>query len=356
MDRQIENCDFVLLVCTEQYYKKVMGTVKIDEGLGVKWESTLSYQHIYNGGGENTRFIPILFKDGKREYIPAPLRGATYYYVETAEGYEGLYRRLIGQPKTNKPTLGKLKSLTVRKPKTNFFDLGVAKGRKNVILRSLKNYRNFLQNILSNTIQVINRPRLIKLLYYTVGIIASLMLIIIYKKSIWPHKPESSLKATVLDCVCWKAPLYIEEELIGMQKVSNSCNSLKMVMPDDDTLKKAFSKVHEFASEIISEIERLEPCEANNVALLRTMYSIIIKNDGSKVCEDIKILVKDAKYIEFEKEGEKRQKFQDRILVLIGSLDSSMTIEVNVWTTSLVNKKPEFKITSSGQPADVRFN
>jgi len=121
MDRQIEDSDFILLVCTETYYQKVMGTVNTADGLGVKWESTLAYQEIYDAGGENTKFIPALFKDGKPEYIPRPLGGATYYCVETRKGYEDLYRRLTGQADTTKPGLGKLKSLGVRALKTNFF-------------------------------------------------------------------------------------------------------------------------------------------------------------------------------------------------------------------------------------------
>lgn len=119
MDRQIENSDFILLVCTERYYRKVMGTV--DEGLGVKWESTLAYQDLYDAGAESTRFIPVLFKGGSKKHIPKPFAGATRYYVENKKDYENLYRRLTNQPKTKKPRLGKFKSLGVPEAKTNFF-------------------------------------------------------------------------------------------------------------------------------------------------------------------------------------------------------------------------------------------
>jgi len=119
MDRQIENSDFVLVICTATYYRRVMATEKKGKGLGVRWESTIMYQHLYDAGGEMGRFIPVLFEDGKPEYIPTPLRGTMYYAVEH-EDYEELYRRLTGQPKTKRPVLGKLRSLGVREPRSDF--------------------------------------------------------------------------------------------------------------------------------------------------------------------------------------------------------------------------------------------
>jgi len=121
MDRQIENSDFVLVICTETYYRRVMGTEEEGKGLGVRWESTLTYQDIYDAGGENTRFIPVLFHPGKVEHIPKPLRGATHYYVDMEQGYENLYRRLTNQPKTEKPVQGKLRELPPMKRQQDFF-------------------------------------------------------------------------------------------------------------------------------------------------------------------------------------------------------------------------------------------
>jgi len=123
MDRQIENSDFILVVCTEIYYKRVMGTEEEGKGQGVRWESTLTYQHLYDAGGENTRFIPVLFQSGKVEHIPKPLGGATRYRVDTDRGYEDLYRRLTNQPRARKPRLGKQRSLPSRERKTDFFEL-----------------------------------------------------------------------------------------------------------------------------------------------------------------------------------------------------------------------------------------
>jgi tetratricopeptide (TPR) repeat protein len=121
MDRQIKGADFVLMVCTETYYKRVMGEEKPGAGFGVKWEGKLIYQHIYQADSQNTRFIPILFKECTLQNIPTALRDATRYYVDSDEGYENLYRRLTNQPKIKKPELGKLKTLPPRGRKQDFF-------------------------------------------------------------------------------------------------------------------------------------------------------------------------------------------------------------------------------------------
>ncbi len=121
MDKQIQSADFVLVICTETYYRRVMGTEEEGVGLGIRWEGTLTYQHLYDSGAENTRFIPILFQSERAEYIPIPLRGATHYYADTEQGYKDLYRRLTNQPKTIKPKLGKLRKLQPRARKQNFF-------------------------------------------------------------------------------------------------------------------------------------------------------------------------------------------------------------------------------------------
>jgi len=122
MDRHIKNSEFVIMICTETYYRRVMGEEEPGTGLGVKWEGKLIYQHIYKTDAKNTRFIPVLFKTGKVEHIPTPLQDATHYGVDTAQGYEDLYRRLTDQPRTKKPKLGKLKKLPQRERKQDFLE------------------------------------------------------------------------------------------------------------------------------------------------------------------------------------------------------------------------------------------
>jgi hypothetical protein len=70
MDRKIKEADFVIMICTETYFNRVMGKEQPGVGRGVKWEGNLIYQHIYQAESENRKFIPVLFADGKVEHIP----------------------------------------------------------------------------------------------------------------------------------------------------------------------------------------------------------------------------------------------------------------------------------------------
>jgi hypothetical protein len=111
MDKQIRDSDFVVMVCTETYYQRVMGEEQPGKGLGVRWEGHLIYGEIYRVGTMNTKFIPVLFEGGDPSHIPAPARDTNHYFARTARGYEDLYRRLTNQPRAIKQELGKLRSL-----------------------------------------------------------------------------------------------------------------------------------------------------------------------------------------------------------------------------------------------------
>lgn len=100
MEKAIRTADFVLVVCSASYLESATGSAT-DRGRGVKWEEHLIYQHMYNSGTLNTRFIPVLL-DGERENsIPTPLQSATHYRVSSASladpGFIKLYHRLVDQ-------------------------------------------------------------------------------------------------------------------------------------------------------------------------------------------------------------------------------------------------------------------
>jgi tetratricopeptide (TPR) repeat protein len=120
MDRQIRAADFVLMICTPTYFRRVMREEEPGKGHGVAWESTLIYQYIYNAGTSNTRFIPVLLEGGLESDIPVPWQGVKYYRPMAQEGYEELYRRLTGQPLTPKPALGTLRMMQPRERKHDF--------------------------------------------------------------------------------------------------------------------------------------------------------------------------------------------------------------------------------------------
>jgi hypothetical protein len=101
MDREIAKAQFVLMICTEAYYRRVMGQETPGVGLGIAWEGNLIYNHIYTSDSLNTKFIPIIFDQEHAKYIPTPIQGATRYCVSTDDGYERLYSRLIGELSRN---------------------------------------------------------------------------------------------------------------------------------------------------------------------------------------------------------------------------------------------------------------
>ena len=111
MDRWLRDADFVLVVCTATYYRRVMGEEKRGIGLGARFEGRLILQHIYDAGSENARFIPVLFEYADNSDIPTPLRSTSHYRVDDGTEYERLYRRLTGQPATPEPPLGEAREM-----------------------------------------------------------------------------------------------------------------------------------------------------------------------------------------------------------------------------------------------------
>jgi len=122
MEHHLDHADWVLMVCTETYLRRVKGEEEPGKGLGVKWEGNLIYNRIYNADVHNGKFIPVLFEDGRVEHIPTPVQGVTRYRIDTPEGHEELYRCLTNQPRITKPVLGKLITLPARERKTDFLE------------------------------------------------------------------------------------------------------------------------------------------------------------------------------------------------------------------------------------------
>lgn len=108
MAAQIEQADFVLLVCTEIYNRRVSMNEEPGKGLGAVWESHLVFQSLYNTGTVNPKFIPVLPPGGEVKHIPTVLQGVQRYSPFSDVGYQELYRRLTGQPAVQMPALGKI--------------------------------------------------------------------------------------------------------------------------------------------------------------------------------------------------------------------------------------------------------
>lgn len=105
MEACITESTYVVVVCSKGYSEKLQ--LKNDvEGKGVRWEGAIIKQEIYNAKGKNPRFIPVIFGEDNKKYIPHALKAVTYYDVLSESGYERLYRRLTKQPAIRKPRLG----------------------------------------------------------------------------------------------------------------------------------------------------------------------------------------------------------------------------------------------------------
>src|SRR5262249_39178801 len=66
-------CDFVLLICTDGYLKRVEGHEPPGTGNGVRWEGRRIYHEIYEKKDQGLRFVPVLLGGSSTDNIPWPL-------------------------------------------------------------------------------------------------------------------------------------------------------------------------------------------------------------------------------------------------------------------------------------------
>ncbi|MBS0586675.1 MAG: TIR domain-containing protein [Proteobacteria bacterium] len=103
MENQIEQADFVLIVCTPVYLQRYRGNDP-DGGRGVNFEGVVISQTLYDHYYRNTKFIPIIPGHGSLDDVPLPLKGYTTYTLP--QDYTALYRLLTGQHATPAPGIG----------------------------------------------------------------------------------------------------------------------------------------------------------------------------------------------------------------------------------------------------------
>lgn len=106
MMRQIQEADYVLIVASQLFAKRFNDFSGKDDGLGVKWETSLIIQQLYSMNTNNTKFIPIAFKHDDIQHIPLPLQPYTYYNLEEESNQRNLVNRLLGIAQSKRPPLG----------------------------------------------------------------------------------------------------------------------------------------------------------------------------------------------------------------------------------------------------------
>jgi hypothetical protein len=93
---KLDWADFVLLICTETYYRRFRGHEGPDIGKGADWEGQLITLEIYNSKSRATKFVPVIFESGDRGFIPEPLSDQ-FYLLDSEDRYRELYGVLTGQ-------------------------------------------------------------------------------------------------------------------------------------------------------------------------------------------------------------------------------------------------------------------
>src|SRR5437016_1705322 len=104
MKQHLRDSDFVLMVCTETYRRRVDDEEEEGVGRGVRWEGRLIRTTLYEDGNANKRFVPVLFTSADGQHIPAEMRDYPRFALDTANGYENLYRHITNQPKIGQVT------------------------------------------------------------------------------------------------------------------------------------------------------------------------------------------------------------------------------------------------------------
>jgi len=105
--RQILDSQYVLLICTELYRKSFLGLEDFGKSRGVKWEANV-IQNILYYKEINTGFIPVIFHDSDKGFIPETVREVSWYLVQasvdSSPDYAKLRQRLRGEKRF--PPLG----------------------------------------------------------------------------------------------------------------------------------------------------------------------------------------------------------------------------------------------------------
>jgi SEFIR domain/Yip1 domain len=106
MLNQLDAANFVLVVCTETYYRRFRGHEEPGKGHGVDWEGALITNELYEARSRMVRFVPVTFAEQDAAFIPEPLQGVTRYPLLGATQYEDLCAFLSGTAGIEPGTVG----------------------------------------------------------------------------------------------------------------------------------------------------------------------------------------------------------------------------------------------------------
>jgi len=96
MLNQIEWVDYVLLVCTEIYYRRFQGHEAPELGKGVDWEGAVITNELYDKKSVSRRFVPVVFDSRDSCYIPKPVQSFSLHVLNSKSAYIKLTDYLAG--------------------------------------------------------------------------------------------------------------------------------------------------------------------------------------------------------------------------------------------------------------------
>src|SRR5689334_15237032 len=97
MLNQIDWAKFVLLICTETYYRRFRGHKVPGKGKGADWEGAIVTQEAYDKRSATKKFVPVLFESTDEAFIPETIRGDTSYLIRSEANYQALVDFLLDQ-------------------------------------------------------------------------------------------------------------------------------------------------------------------------------------------------------------------------------------------------------------------
>ncbi|MCJ8268794.1 MAG: toll/interleukin-1 receptor domain-containing protein, partial [Psychrosphaera sp.] len=114
MNKGMKNADYVLVICTKTYLRRLMQEEDEGLGFGCRFEGKIIYNIIYNQASLNNKFLPVLFDKADEQYIPDLISGDTSYQLDT-KGFDLLKRRLQDKHQAFTPPVATLENITAYK-------------------------------------------------------------------------------------------------------------------------------------------------------------------------------------------------------------------------------------------------
>jgi TIR domain len=107
MRSQVKEAHKVLLVFSRTYQQRFEGDEEEGKGLGATFEGAIVTQSLYQSGGRNRKFRPVVLREEDTQFISVELRRFNRYSVDTPEHYENLLRWIHNAPRIVPPPVGK---------------------------------------------------------------------------------------------------------------------------------------------------------------------------------------------------------------------------------------------------------